>query len=157
MLRTNQDDACFDVLATGVARLDAVLRFVAANPAFTEHTGFGWSRLKSQTLVALQPEGKRLHELARRAQEQGSPCAVGGVAVCAAPGHEARLDVTLTPSPGLDPLRRSYASFASFRDPDGNRWYLQEVTHPAHGREPEHLDDRPIATTDPSRSEAPHD
>ena len=29
---------------------------------------------------------------------------------------------------GLNPLRQSYASYASFRDPDGNAWLLQEVT-----------------------------
>jgi len=31
-------------------------------------------------------------------------------------------------SPGLDPERRSYRSRASFDDPDGNSWILQEVT-----------------------------
>lgn len=30
-------------------------------------------------------------------------------------------------TPGLDPERRDYGSFASFRDPDGNGWLLQEV------------------------------
>jgi catechol 2,3-dioxygenase-like lactoylglutathione lyase family enzyme len=29
-------------------------------------------------------------------------------------------------APGLDPGRRDYASFASFADPDGNQWVLQE-------------------------------
>jgi catechol 2,3-dioxygenase-like lactoylglutathione lyase family enzyme len=29
---------------------------------------------------------------------------------------------------GLNPQRQSYASYASFRDPDGNTWLLQEVT-----------------------------
>ena len=29
-------------------------------------------------------------------------------------------------APGLDPSRGDYASFASFSDPDGNRWVLQE-------------------------------
>jgi len=29
-------------------------------------------------------------------------------------------------APGLDPARGDYASFASFADPDGNRWVLQE-------------------------------
>jgi len=29
-------------------------------------------------------------------------------------------------SPGLDPQRRDYASFADFADPDGNTWTLQE-------------------------------
>jgi catechol 2,3-dioxygenase-like lactoylglutathione lyase family enzyme len=35
---------------------------------------------------------------------------------------------------GPDPERRSYRSFASFRDPDGNGWLLQEVTQRAPGR-----------------------
>ena len=30
-------------------------------------------------------------------------------------------------TPGLDPQRRSHGSFASFNDPDGNGWLLQEV------------------------------
>jgi catechol 2,3-dioxygenase-like lactoylglutathione lyase family enzyme len=36
--------------------------------------------------------------------------------------------------PGRDPERRSYASFASFRDPDGNGWMLQEITTRLPGR-----------------------
>jgi len=35
---------------------------------------------------------------------------------------------------GLDPERHSYRSFASFQDPDGNRWVLQEVTTRLPGR-----------------------
>ena len=35
---------------------------------------------------------------------------------------------------GPDPERRSYASYASFRDPDGNGWLLQEVTARLPGR-----------------------
>jgi catechol 2,3-dioxygenase-like lactoylglutathione lyase family enzyme len=35
---------------------------------------------------------------------------------------------------GLDPEHRSYRSFASFRDPDGNGWLLQEVTTRLPGR-----------------------
>jgi catechol 2,3-dioxygenase-like lactoylglutathione lyase family enzyme len=30
-------------------------------------------------------------------------------------------------APGLDPDRNRYASFASFSDPDGNTWLLQEA------------------------------
>ncbi|HTU86039.1 MAG TPA: VOC family protein [Solirubrobacteraceae bacterium] len=36
--------------------------------------------------------------------------------------------------PGPDPQRRSYLSYASFNDPDGNGWLLQEVTQRAPGR-----------------------
>src|SRR4029453_3584260 len=37
--------------------------------------------------------------------------------------------------PGRDPEGRSYFSFASFEDPDGNRWLLQEITTRFPGRE----------------------
>ena len=30
---------------------------------------------------------------------------------------------------GIDPERRNYSSFASFTDPDGNTWALQEIGH----------------------------
>ena len=42
-------------------------------------------------------------------------------------GREGRLS-------GSDPARRSYASYASFSDPDGNGWLLQEVTVRLPGR-----------------------
>ena len=35
---------------------------------------------------------------------------------------------------GPEPTRRSYASCASFRDPDGNDWLIQEVTDRLPGR-----------------------
>lgn len=38
--------------------------------------------------------------------------------------------------PGPDPERNSYASYASFEDPDGNGWTLQEVSTRLPGREP---------------------
>ena len=38
------------------------------------------------------------------------------------------------PKSGPDPARRSYASYATFSDPDGNVWLLQEVTARLPGR-----------------------
>jgi catechol 2,3-dioxygenase-like lactoylglutathione lyase family enzyme len=37
--------------------------------------------------------------------------------------------------PGRDPQGRSYQSYASFGDPDGNEWLLQEITTRLPGRE----------------------
>jgi catechol 2,3-dioxygenase-like lactoylglutathione lyase family enzyme len=37
-------------------------------------------------------------------------------------------------TPGLDPNRADYDSFATFSDPDGNGWLLQEVRQRAPGR-----------------------
>lgn len=36
---------------------------------------------------------------------------------------------------GREPENRAYATFASFEDPDGNRWLVQEVTTRLPGRE----------------------
>ena len=38
------------------------------------------------------------------------------------------------PTPGRDPEGRSYVSQATFADPDGNQWILQEVTERIPGR-----------------------
>jgi catechol 2,3-dioxygenase-like lactoylglutathione lyase family enzyme len=38
------------------------------------------------------------------------------------------------PVPGPDPERRSYRTYASFSDPDGNGWLLQEITERLPGR-----------------------
>lgn len=37
-------------------------------------------------------------------------------------------------APGRDPEGRSYGSYASFSDPDGNGWVLQEITERLPGR-----------------------
>jgi catechol 2,3-dioxygenase-like lactoylglutathione lyase family enzyme len=42
--------------------------------------------------------------------------------------------------PGPDPQRRSYSSWVSFSDPDGNGWLLQEVTTRLPGRGVSSLD-----------------
>jgi catechol 2,3-dioxygenase-like lactoylglutathione lyase family enzyme len=44
--------------------------------------------------------------------------------------------------PGRDPEGRSYFTFASFDDPDGNRWLLQEITTRLPGREWERIQAR---------------
>jgi len=45
-----------------------------------------------------------------------------------------RVAVGGEPLSGPDPARRSYSSFATFSDPDGNSWLLQEVTSRLPGR-----------------------
>jgi len=45
--------------------------------------------------------------------------------------HHAETDARV---PGLAPERTSYGSFASFSDPDGNGWMLQEITTRLPGR-----------------------
>lgn len=100
MLRVAPDPSAYTPLATGVAWLDAELRLAWANPAFSEHTGFGHSRLNAQTLAALQPDGQRLHAVAAHVQQHAQGRAVRGVIVCPAPAVEARLDFSLSPDAG---------------------------------------------------------
>lgn len=89
--------AAYAALTTGVAWLDAQLRIAWANPAFSELSGFALARLKAHTLAALQPDGARLHALALAAQGDGAPRAIAAAIVCAAPAHDARLDLAFTP------------------------------------------------------------
>lgn len=44
------------------------------------------------------------------------------------------IDGTKARAAGPDPQRRSYASYASFSDPDGNVWLLQEIRERLPGR-----------------------
>src|SRR5262249_46573633 len=45
-----------------------------------------------------------------------------------------RVAIGKPPESGRDPERRSYNSFATFNDPDGNSWLLQEVNQRLPGR-----------------------
>ena len=49
-------------------------------------------------------------------------------------GEIFHIEVGKGPLPGIDPERRSYASRATFADPDGNAWQLQEITERLPGR-----------------------
>jgi predicted enzyme related to lactoylglutathione lyase len=48
-------------------------------------------------------------------------------------------------APGPDPQRRSYGTYATFSDPDGNVWLLQELTTRLPGRE---WESKPQAATE---------
>ena len=63
---------------------------------------------------------------AARAELMGRGVEVGEVFHRAGPGKP--------PVSGRDPERHSYASFATFKDPDGNSWLLQEITARLPGR-----------------------
>jgi len=51
-----------------------------------------------------------------------------------APGAQLQPDDTSRRVSGPDPDHKSYSSFATFEDPDGNGWLLQEVTDRLPGR-----------------------
>src|SRR3954453_6782622 len=62
-----------------------------------------------------------------------------GVAICAVfravtPGAQFQPDGSSGRVSGREPTHKSYFSFATFTDPDGNGWLLQEVTDRLPGR-----------------------
>jgi catechol 2,3-dioxygenase-like lactoylglutathione lyase family enzyme len=59
---------------------------------------------------------------------------VSGVFHSGAPGAQLDPEGASDRVSGPDPDRKSYNSFATFEDPDGNSWLLQEVTHRLPGR-----------------------
>jgi catechol 2,3-dioxygenase-like lactoylglutathione lyase family enzyme len=91
-------------------------------------TGIGTARpgsLENVHLVVHDIERARAHLVARGVDVSGIFHDEGGVFYRSGLDH--RVD-------GLYPGRRSYGSFASFCDPDGNVFLLQEVTQRAPGR-----------------------
>ena len=60
------------------------------------------------------------------------------------------------PVPGPDPEGRSYQTYASFSDPDGNGWLLQEIKTRLPGREWEEPATNVAATADLLRETAEH-
>jgi len=78
-------------------------------------------------LVVTDIEAARA-DLARR----GAP--VGAVFHPGAPGAQFQAEGSGGRVAGAAPDRGSYGSFATFRDPDGNGWLLQEVTARLPGR-----------------------
>jgi catechol 2,3-dioxygenase-like lactoylglutathione lyase family enzyme len=71
---------------------------------------------------------------AARAQLAARGVAVSEVFHAGAPGAQFQPDGTSGRVPGRAPDHESYRSYATFSDPDGNGWVLQEVTTRLPGR-----------------------
>ena len=132
MTRTKLAMAAFDPLATGVALVDTEGRVAYANPAFSEHTGYGVSRLLGRTLEVLKPDGERLHACAVRSPAEPGARNVPDVAVCAAPGSEARLDFSFTPSESgvWVETRPACATHGATRVSESLRGFAHEIRNP---------------------------
>jgi len=71
---------------------------------------------------------------AGRAELMDRGAKVSDVFHAGAPGAQREPDDTSGRVNGPDPDHKSYGSFATFEDPDGNSWLLQEVTDRLPGR-----------------------
>jgi predicted enzyme related to lactoylglutathione lyase len=92
-------------------------------------------------VVQLTPPGSACSIALLKNNQQMAPGSLHGLHLCVEDIEAARaelIDRGVTASepfyfgeagqaPGLDPERRSYATFVTFNDPDGNTWLVQEV------------------------------
>jgi catechol 2,3-dioxygenase-like lactoylglutathione lyase family enzyme len=138
-------DMKLEVVTLPVSDVDRAKRF---------YQGLGW-RLDADLAPA---EGLRVVQLTP--PRSGCSIAFGTAVTTAPPGSAQRLELVVSdidaaraellgrgvevselfhldggPKPGPDPQRRSYQTYASFTDPDGNGWLLQEITERLPGRE----------------------
>jgi catechol 2,3-dioxygenase-like lactoylglutathione lyase family enzyme len=146
-------DMKLEVVVLAVADVERSKRFYGST--------LGW-RLDADFVV-----GERFRAI--QFTPPGSPCSIhfGMGITSAAPGSAAGMWLAVTdivatradlidrgvevgeifhlPSPGQPPQkgphpqRQTYSSFATFRDPDGNQWLLQEVTARLPGRVDAHV------------------
>jgi catechol 2,3-dioxygenase-like lactoylglutathione lyase family enzyme len=144
--KTPPVDMTLEVVVIPVSDVDRALRFYSA---------LGW-RLDADIangdefrLVQLTPPGSACSIHFGRGVTPATPGSEGGLYLVVTDIQAARRDLLERGADvsevfhrvpgkdnqsGPDPQRHSYASFVSFRDPDGNAWLVQEVTARLPGR-----------------------
>ena len=117
--------------------------------------GLGW-RLDADfvvgdafRIVQFTPPGSPCSIHFGKGMPQGAPGSVKGLYLVVSDIEAVRADLVThgvdvsdvfhrvpgeAPEKGVDPARRSYSSFATFNDPDGNAWVVQEITVRLPGR-----------------------
>ena len=146
-VKARQIDMKFEVTAIPVSDVDRAKRF---------YSGLGW-RLDGDFVVGdafrgvqLTPPGSSASIHFGLGITPAAPGSASGLFLVVSDIEAARADLVSRgvdvseifhvagpghpPIPGPDPVRGSYASYATFKDPDGNTWLLQEVTTRFPGR-----------------------
>jgi catechol 2,3-dioxygenase-like lactoylglutathione lyase family enzyme len=139
-------DMKLEVVALPVADVDRAKRFYEQlGWRFDGDFKFG----PQARSVQFTPPGSAASIVFGRGITPSAPGAVKGITLVVSDIEEARAEISRrgvaiseifhrTPTGekklGLDPERRSYVSFATFSDPDGNGWMLQEIRQRLPGR-----------------------
>ncbi|WP_433170678.1 VOC family protein [Actinoallomurus sp. CA-150999] len=130
-------DMKLELIVVPVADVDRAKAFYAEKAGFTVDVDF--SAGEDFRVVQLTPPGSACSIALMKNEEaagslQGLHLVVADIDAARAEFAERGLEVEEVfhfgaggRVPGHDPERRDYGSFASFRDPDGNGWLLQEV------------------------------
>jgi len=139
-------DMALEVVVIPVADVDRAVRFYA---------GLGWrldadiANGNDSRLVQFTPPGSACSIQFGKGVTLSAPGSEGGLYLVVSDIQAARKELadcgvdvsevfhrspTREKRVGPDPQRRTYASFVSFCDPDGNAWLVQEVTARLPGR-----------------------
>jgi catechol 2,3-dioxygenase-like lactoylglutathione lyase family enzyme len=130
-------DYKLELIVIPVADMDRAKAFYSEQVGFhvdIDHRGGGDFRV-----IQLTPSGSACSITLMRSPERAG--AVQGLHLVVQDIEAARADLVFRKveisepfhfgpegrTPGLDPDRRSHGSFASFNDPDGNGWMVQEI------------------------------
>ncbi|MCM3871854.1 MAG: hypothetical protein ND895_14320 [Pyrinomonadaceae bacterium] len=156
MANLKSDGSSNDARGASVARVDMKLEVVVIPVADVDRATSFYARLGWRQDVT--PPGSGVVQFT----PPGSPCSIqfGKNLTSASPGSVQRTYLIVSdieaardelvaagievseifhfgpagPVPGPDPEHRTYGSFATFSDPDGNSWLLQEITKRLPGR-----------------------
>jgi catechol 2,3-dioxygenase-like lactoylglutathione lyase family enzyme len=130
-------DWTLELIVVPVSDIDRAKSFYMDQVGFELHVDH--SAGEDFRVVQLNPPGSAC-SIALMKNQPTAPGGLHGIQICVSDIEAARkqlVDHDVDPSdffyfneagqqPGLDPERRSYATFFSFHDPDGNTWLVQE-------------------------------
>jgi catechol 2,3-dioxygenase-like lactoylglutathione lyase family enzyme len=132
-------DWTLELIVVPVADIDRAKAFYIDNAGFgleVDHSAGDDFRV-----VQLTPPGSACSIALLKNNQQMAPGSLHGLHLCVEDIELARAELigrgvaasepfyfgAAGQAPGLDPERRSYATFLTFNDPDGNTWLVQEV------------------------------
>ena len=149
----------FEVVIIPVSDVDRAKKFYAETLGFRldvdhraasyeEALGFRYRGAESYRIVQLTPPGSECSIQFGQGLTQATPGTYQGMYLVTSDIEATRADLVARgvdvsepfhfgqqgQTPGLHPTRADYASFMSFKDPDGNGWLIQEVKKRLPGR-----------------------
>ena len=149
----------FEVVIIPVSDVDRAKKFYAealgfrvdvdhSAPSYEQALGFRYRGAESYRIVQLTPPASECSIQFGQGLTQATPGTFQGMYLITSDLEATRAELVgrgvevsepfhfgpKGQTPGLHPTRADYASFASFRDPDGNGWLIQEVKKRLPGR-----------------------
>jgi len=134
-------DYTLELVVVPVSDVDRAKAFYIDQAGFKLEVDTGTSMGAEFRVVQLTPPGSACSIAIGTGMQQMAPGSLHGLHLCVSDIEAAHDELTgrgteveeifhfgaAGRTPGVDPERRSYATFMTFHDPDGNTWLVQEV------------------------------